>query len=74
MAHLKTVSLKPASLDTPVVGSEKTNLGDLLGEESASTPFQDLQTKSRPNIIKQLMAKLSERDATIFTMRFGLGS
>ena len=73
VAHLKAVSLRPASLDTPVGDTEKTNLGDLLGDESATTPLQDLQTKSRVNVIKQLMSKLNERDATILTMRFGLG-
>jgi len=73
VAHLKSVSVRPASLDAPVGGDEDTQFGDLIGDENAPTPFEDLRSKSILADIHSLIEGLDPREADIIRMRFGLG-
>jgi len=73
IAHLKTVSVRPTSLDAPVGEDDDTEFGDLVGDENASTPFDDLRSKSLVRDIYDMMDELEEREALILKMRFGLG-
>ena len=38
IAHLRSVSVRPASLDAPVGNEEDTKFGELVGDEKATTP------------------------------------
>ena len=72
VAHLRNVSVRPTSLDAPVGDSEGTEFGDLVGDETASNPFEHLRNKSLIEDIKKMVEQLDERDASILRMRFGL--
>jgi len=72
VAHLKSVSIRPTSLDAPVGEDEDASFGDLVGDDSASTPYQDLHSKSLSNDVKEIIAGLDERESAIIQMRFGL--
>jgi len=72
VAHLKTVSVRPTSLDAPVGDDEDTSFGELVGDESATTPFEDLRGKSVMRDVQSMMDDLERREAEILRMRFGL--
>lgn len=71
IAHWKSISTKAASLDAPV-GEDDSDFGDLISDENATTPFQDLDSKSVTMQINNVLKQLPERDAEIIRMRFGL--
>jgi RNA polymerase primary sigma factor len=72
VAHLKSVSVRPSSLDAPVGESDSTALGELVGDENASSPFDNLNNKTLLREISDMMGQLEEREADIIRMRFGL--
>ena len=73
IAHLKTVSVRPTSLDAPVGEEDDTEFGDLVGDENAPTPFENLKSKSMLTDVNAMLDSLDEREADIIRMRFGIG-
>jgi RNA polymerase primary sigma factor len=72
VAHLKSVSVRPASLDAPVGEDGDTTFGELVGDESETTPLENLQQKSISKDIKSVITRLDDREAEIIQLRFGL--
>lgn len=72
VAHLKTVSVRPSSLDAPVGDDEGTHFGELVGDENAPTPFENLHQKTLSSDISDIIDRLEEREAKIINLRFGL--
>ncbi|MGF1450665.1 MAG: RNA polymerase sigma factor RpoD/SigA [Opitutales bacterium] len=72
VAHLKSVSTRPASLDAPVGEGEDTEFGDLVGDENATSPYDSLQSKSMLGDVGELLDALDPREAEIIRLRFGL--
>jgi len=73
VAHLKTVSARPTSLDAPVGDAEGTELGQLVGDERAINPLENLHSKSLIRDINRIVDHLDKREAEIIRLRFGLG-
>src|SRR5690606_13613209 len=55
IAHLKSVSVRPSSLDAPVGEDGDTQFGDLIGDENSVTPSDDLHAKSLQQDLNQLV-------------------
>lgn len=72
VAHLKSVSVRPASLDAPVGEDDATSFGDLIGDENALSPFENLKDKSYSSDISDMLGQLEEREEKIIRLRFGL--
>ncbi len=72
IAHLKSVSVRPTSLDAPVGDDDDTEFGELVGDENAPTPFENLRSKSLMRDVNGLIEQLDRREAEILRMRFGL--
>jgi RNA polymerase primary sigma factor len=72
VAHLKSVSVRPFSLDAPVVEDGNTSFGELVGDENQATPLEDLQQKSMSNDIQSVIGLLEQREGDIIRLRFGL--
>ena len=72
VAHLKSVSVRPSSLDAPVGEDGDTSFGELVGDEEQPTPYEDLQDKSISNDIRSVINLLDDREAEIVRLRFGL--
>jgi RNA polymerase primary sigma factor len=72
VAHLKLVSVRPASLDAPIGEDGDTSFGELVGDENQPTPLENLQEKSMSDSIKSVIGLLDEREAEIIQLRFGL--
>jgi len=73
VAHLKSVSVRPASLDAPV-GHEgdSSTFGEMVGDENATSPFETLREKTRNSDLYSMISTLEPREAEIIKLRFGL--
>lgn len=72
IAHLKSVSVRPTSLDAPVGEDDGTEFGELIGDENAINPFDNLQNKTVVQDLNNLIDELDPREAEIIRLRFGL--
>ena len=71
IAHLKSISIRPASLDAPI-GISRISFGEIVGDEGALNPFESLYNKSLAEEVAQSMGQLEEREEKIIRLRFGL--
>jgi RNA polymerase primary sigma factor len=73
VALLKTVSVRPASLDAPVgEDNDSATLGDLVGDDNAVSPDFGLGEKNLREDLSAMVNALDPREASIIKMRFGL--
>jgi RNA polymerase primary sigma factor len=72
VSQLKTVSIRPASLDAPISRDDSTELGETVGDEDAQTPFELLRDKDLRDEVSDLFEVLDGRERKIIFQRFGL--
>ena len=73
IAHLKSVSVRPASLNAPIgADGDMTEFGEIVGDEKAISPDQLLSEKSLRNDLSELIDDLEDRESSIIKMRFGI--
>jgi RNA polymerase primary sigma factor len=73
VAHLKSVSVRPASLDAPIGDDgDSGTFGEIVGDENASSPFETLREKTRNSDLHAMISTLEPREAEIIKYRFGL--
>lgn len=73
VAHLKSVSVRPASLDAPVgEDSDSATFGDIIGDENAASPYESLSGSTQNSDLYHLINSLDDREAEIIKLRFGL--
>jgi len=69
---LKSVSQKPASLDYPLGNEDGSTLGEVVPDNKAASPLENLQSKSIVGDISKVLDQLEPREADIIRLRFGL--
>jgi RNA polymerase primary sigma factor len=69
---LKQAAIRPASLDAPIGEDDATEFGEMVGDEMAVDPFENLSDKDIHMEVGDLLAKLDERERKIINARFGL--
>ena len=72
VSQLKTVSIRPASLDAPISDDDTTEFGEIVGDEEALTPFEQLRDQNLRDEVSDLISVLDEREKKIIFSRFGL--
>jgi RNA polymerase primary sigma factor len=72
IARLRTMGLRPASLDAPISDEEQTTLCENIPDEQSLTPFEFVREKDFSEQIDRLLKTLNERETTIIAHRFGL--
>ena len=72
VSQLKTVSIRPASLDAPISEDDSTEFGEIVGDEEAQTPFELLRDRDLRDEVGDLIAVLDDREKKIIFSRFGL--
>jgi len=70
--HYRTISHRPASLNTPLPDGDAHELGDLIGDDKLPSPYDWLRHKAWLKEVRHLLCKLSERESSILLLRFGL--
>ncbi len=73
VALLKTVSVRPASLEAPLGDDADARvLGDIVGDDSVRSPDEHLGEKNFLDDLHSIVRSLDAREAEIITLRFGL--
>ena len=73
VAQLRTAAIRPASLDAPLGDTDDSDtLGDLVEDEHAHTPYEELEEKTVNTMLRKMVDSLSKREAEILNFRFGL--
>jgi RNA polymerase primary sigma factor len=73
VAHLKSVSVRPASLDAPIGESgDSGTFGEIVGDDNAVSPFEGLREKNLNSDLHAMVESLDKREAEIIKLRFGL--
>ena len=74
VAHLKSVSTRPASLDAPIgEAGESATFGEIVGDENAADPYESICRRDLMSDLHRMVSSLDGREADILRMRFGLG-
>jgi RNA polymerase primary sigma factor len=72
LAQLKSVGIRPASLDAPTGDEDSTEFGESVGDEEARSPFELLRDKNLLGEMDGLLDVLDQRERKIILQRFGL--
>ena len=72
LAQLKSIGIRPASLDAPAGDEDFTEFGESVGDEEARTPFELLRDKNLLGEMGPLLTLLDQREHKIISQRFGL--
>lgn len=72
IARLRRAALKPASLDAPLGDDDSSTVAEVVADENAASPFEQLLGKTETMLVRKLVEKLPEREAGIIRFRFGL--
>jgi RNA polymerase primary sigma factor len=72
VAHLRTIGIRPASLDAAIGDDGENRFSDIIEDAEAMTPFELLKAKTMRQGIRQQLQHLSPREARILTLRYGL--
>ena len=66
------ISQKTTSLETPIGDNEDSFLGDFIADDNQVTPYDSTSKRMLKENIKEVFAALSDREAKVLMMRFGL--
>jgi RNA polymerase primary sigma factor len=72
VSQLKTISIRPASLDAPIGDDDSTEFGEIVGDEDALTPFELFRDKNMRDELSELLDVLGDRERKIIFERYGL--
>src|SRR5881296_3067710 len=72
VARLKSVGIRPASLDAPITDDDSTEFAEVIGDDEAQTPFELLRDKNLLGEVDGLLEVLDPRERKIISQRFGL--
>ena len=62
------------SLDVAVDDDGETTMGDLIADSGAENPYQNMVKEANTQIVEAVLATLSNKEADILRMRFGIGA
>lgn len=72
VAQMQSASIRPASLDAPIGDEDSNTYGEVVQDEAADTPYEQLEEKTVTDMLHDLVETLDEREITILRYRFGL--
>jgi len=72
ISSMQTASIRPASLDAPIGDGESNNFGEVVADENAESPYEQLEGKTLLTMLAEMVEKLSPREMSILRFRFGL--
>src|SRR5271170_2554014 len=72
VTQMRQAAIRPASLDAPIGDDDSNNFSDVVQDENATSPYDNLEDKTVVNMLQDMVKHLNEREATILRFRFGL--
>ena len=72
VAQMRTAAIRPASLDAPIGDEDSNNFAEVVQDENAESPYEQLEEKTVTNMLQDMVETLDPREATILRARCGL--
>jgi len=72
ISQMRIASIRPASLDAPVGDENSNNFSEMVEDERAVNPYDELEDKTVSDMLQDMVKHLDHREATILRFRFGL--
>ena len=66
------IAPQPLSLEEPLNADSDAELGDRIADRSAASPFDAAITALLPAETAKMLARLTDRERRVITLRFGL--
>jgi RNA polymerase primary sigma factor len=70
--QMRTAAIRPTSLDAPIGDDDSNNYAEIVQDENAEDPYEQLEDKTKTSMLRDFIKKLAPREATILSARFGL--
>ena len=70
--QLRRAAVRPTSLDAPIGDDETNRVADVVKDESADTPYEQLEEKTNSALVHEMVETLDAREQAILRQRFGL--
>jgi len=68
----RRAAITPASLDAPLGDDESNRTADVVADENAETPYQQLEGQTDVQLVRDMVESLDAREKAILQLRFGL--
>jgi RNA polymerase primary sigma factor len=72
VTQMRMAAIRPASLDAPIGDEDSNNFAEVVQDENAESPYQQLEAKTVIAMLQEMVKHLDMREATILRARFGL--
>ena len=72
IAQMRMASVRPTSLDAPIGDDDSNSFSEIVQDENAVDPYEQLEDKTVTGMLEDMVTKLDPREATILRYRFGL--
>jgi RNA polymerase primary sigma factor len=72
VTQMRQAAIRPASLDAPIGDDDSNNFSDVVQDENATSPYDNLEDKTVTDMLQEMVKHLDPREATILRFRFGL--
>ena len=72
VAQMRTAAIRPASLDAPIGDDDSNSYSEIIADENADTPYEQLEDQTVTRMLHDMVTTLDDREATILRYRFGL--
>ena len=72
VSQMRMAAIRPTSLDAPIGDEDSNNFAEIVQDENADSPYQQLEDKTVTKMLQEMVKTLDHREATILRARFGL--
>ena len=72
VTQMRMAAMRPASLDAQIEGEDIGSYADTIPDESAESPYEELESKALTRMVRTMIQTLDEREQAILRLRFGL--
>src|SRR6266567_150955 len=63
VAQMRMAAIRPASLEAPIGSEDTSNLADIVEDEKADNPYEQLEEKGLSGMLKEMVEALNTREA-----------
>lgn len=68
----RAAAVAPMSLDASLGDDDSNRISDVIEDERADTPYEELEEKTNTDLVRRMLHKLEPREAAILQLRFNL--
>ena len=72
VSQMRAAAVRPASLDAPIGDEDSNNFAEVVQDENADSPYEQLEEKTVTKMLQEMVKTLEPRESSILRYRFGL--